>query len=255
MPSLSCSFNIYNDANALPGMLENAAQWCDSFYCIHAGPGGKPSNDGTMEILEKWGIKPVMMDVMEGFGVIRSRLIHECGCDWSMIIDADERLPVIRHTMTCAGSDKYPEVRNPNLTVTKGQAFDQMKVLRSMLETADGFDAVVMPRYHWMDFSSNRPAQNFCDIKDFQCRLVRNVDHVGYKPERKIHEHIIDKRTGGEPNMIRQNPHEREVALFHYHNFFKPQEPAQNAEDLATYQALDKSLTEGMWLERAAGNA
>lgn len=204
-----------------------------------------------MEILEKWGIKPVMMDVMEGFGVIRSRLIHECGCDWSMIIDADERLPVIRHTMTCSGSEKYPDTPNPNVTVTKGIAFDQMKALRSMIENADGFDAIVMPRFHWMDASLTRPAQNWNDHRDLQCRLVRNLPNIGYKPERKIHEHIVDAKTGGEPNMLRQGHHEREVVIYHLHNHFKPMEGAQNAEDLATYRALDESLTKGMWLENA----
>lgn len=251
MPSLACSFNIYNDNWALPGMLENASQWADAIYCIHAGPGGKASNDGTMETLEKWGIKPVMADVMEGFGVIRSRLIHECGCDWALLIDADERVPVIRHAMSCSGTDKYPEVANPNLTVSKGLPFDQMKALKSLIGSAEEQDAIVMPRYHWMDSSHQRPAQNFCDIKDYQCRCIRNVPHVGFRPERKLHEHIVDARTGGEPNMFRQNPHEREIAFFHYHNFFKPMEAEQNAEDLQTYKALDASLVGGMWLESA----
>lgn len=251
MPSLSCSFNIYNDNLALPGMLENAAQWADSFYCIHASPGGKPSTDGTMETLEKWSIKPVMADVMEGFGVIRSRLIHECGCDWSFIVDADERVLPIRHIMTCEGDQKYPEHPFPDLKVTKGQAFDQIKALRCMIDNADGFDAIVLPRYHFMDCSYNHPAQNWNQHRDLQCRLVRNVEHVGYKPERLIHEHIIDKRSGQEPAMLRPNQNEREVAIFHLHPFFKPMNPAKNVEDLQTYQALDKSLTEGMWLEKA----
>lgn len=251
MASLACSFNIYNDANALPGMLENASQWADSIYCIHAGPGGKASNDGTMEILEKWGIRPVMADIMEGFGVIRSRLIHECGCDWTLLMDADERFPVIRPTMTCSGTEKFPEFPNPNLKVTFGNSFDQLKALKGLIECAEGNDAIVMPRYHFFDFTHKRPSQSFSAEKDFQCRCVRNVPHVGYKLERKLHEHIVDYRTGGEPAMVRQTPNEREVALFHYHNFFKPLEPAQNKEDLEIYRALSSELTKGMWLESA----
>jgi hypothetical protein len=166
-------------------------------------------------------------------------------------MDADERVPVMRRTMTCSGSEKYPEFRNPNLTVSFGNSFDQLKALKSLIDSAEGQDAIVMPRYHFMDMTLRRPAQNWCDNKDFQCRCVRNAPHIGYKPERKLHEHLVDFRTGNEPDMIRQNPNEREVALFHFHNFFKPQEPSQNAEDLETYRALDAGLTSGMWLESA----
>lgn len=251
MPSLACSFNIYNDNLALPGMLESASQWADSFYCIHASPGGKLSTDGTLETLQSWGITPVMADVMEGFGVIRSRLIHECGADWAFILDADERVLSTRNIMSVEGSDKYPENPNPQLTITKGMPFDQMKLLKSLIDSVDGFDAIVLPRYHFMDAGFTRPAQSWHQHRDLQCRLVRNVPYVGYKPERKIHEHIIDTRSGNEPAMYRPKEDAREVAIFHLHNVFKPMTPAKNTEDLATYQALDKSLTEGMWLEKA----
>lgn len=254
MSSLGISSCFHAEPNALPGFLESAVQWADEIVMISAPPPGVEHCEESLEIIKKWGGKIVLSSVEEGFGVLRTQCIRESSCEFVAILDADERFPVLRRVMSCAGSEKYPENSNPNLTVTQGAVFDQGKALRSLLDSLEpSQDAVVMPRYHWMDFSHKRPSQNFCDNKDFQCRLVRNAEHIGYKSERKLHEHLVDFRSGNEPNMFRQNPHEREIAIFHYHAFFKALSPEKNKLDMKTYKALDEGLTQGMWLEQAEG--
>lgn len=250
MPSIACCFNIYNDNDALPGMLENASSFFDEIFCIHASPGGKPSTDGTMETLQKWGIKPVMADISVGFGVIRTNLIHGCKCDWAFIMDADERFLPVTPVMRCDGDEQYPANPNPNLKVTVEFAhYNQGAALRAMLDDAEGMNALVMRRRHWMDFSWKRPAQNFSVHADWQCRCIRNVKHVGYDPNVKLHERIIDFSTGGEPAMLRQGLNPRTISYDHFHNHFKPMNGIKNAEDLETYRALDQAGTENMWLQ------
>src|SRR4051812_21836492 len=109
---IAAAYNVFNDAAALRGSLEAAQGFFDNIYVIHSGPGGARSTDGTLELLEEFGIKPVFADMNDGFGVIRTRLIRECGEEWAFLLDADERffpsLPVVR----CGGSERYPA--NPN---------------------------------------------------------------------------------------------------------------------------------------------
>lgn len=247
--SIAACFNVYNESLALPGMLESVSSFFDNLYCIHASPDGKPSDDGTMEILEKWGVKPVMEDISQGFGVIRTKLVHNCGCDWGYIIDADERWHTFAPQMKSEGDDKYPDVANPNVRVEFiNSPYNQGALLRSMIESADGFDAIVGRRRHWMDFSWNHPAQSFDHTPDWQCRCIRNVPNIGFDPNVRLHERIINFSTGGEPNMIRQTMTPRAVFWDHLHVPLKKMNIEKNREDMQTYQQLDKKGTEGMWL-------
>lgn len=254
MPSIACSFNVFNEALALPGMLESASSFFDNLYCIHASPDGKPSTDGTIEILEKWGIKPVMEDISQGFGSIRTKLVHNCGCDWAYIMDADERFHAYAPILKFDGTEKYPDSKNPNVTaMVVGASYSQGSLLRSMIEAADGFDAIVCRRRHWMDFSWKHPAQNADSIPDWQCRVVKNSPLIGFDPKWKLHEKIVNLSTGREPEMIRQTMNPRAVFFDHYHNFFKPRHAEKNREDMNTYKMLDEQNSRGMWLESAAG--
>lgn len=248
MTSIGLSSCFHNEPDALPGFLECAAQFFDELVLISAPPPGVEHCQESIAIIEKFGAKLILSTVEQGFGVLRTQCIWESSCEWVAILDCDERLFPVRRTMTCVGTEKYPENPNPNCVVNFGTPFNQGAILRSMLDCAEGFDALVMPRYHFMDFSMKQACQNFCDIKDFQCRVVRNAPHIAYRPERKMHELIVDTRTGAEPNMIRQEPHAREIAICHFHVPFKKMDTAKNRKDMATYQALDKNLTTEMWL-------
>ena len=79
MASIALCINVYQDAKALRGCLESGSMFFDNIFVIHAGPGGRYSTDGTIEVLEDFGIKPVFDDIERGFGKIRTRLIHDCG--------------------------------------------------------------------------------------------------------------------------------------------------------------------------------
>lgn len=253
MPSIGISSCFHREPDALPGFLESASQFFDEIVMISAPPPNVSHCEESIAIINKFGGKVLLGSVEHGFGVLRTRCIRESSCEWVAILDCDERFPSVRNTLTCHGNEKYPENPNPNVNVQRGQSFDQGKALRSLIESAPDFDAVVMPRYHFMDFSLKKAAQNFCDIKDYQCRLVRNSQHIGFKPERKMHEHLVDFRTGNEPNMIRQQPSEREIAIYHFHVPFKKMSPEKNRLDMQTYQSLDKGLTSDMWLNAASG--
>lgn len=253
MSTIAVAINLYNEAIALPGCLEAASQWADNIFVIHSSPGGKPSNDGTMEILERWGITPIMADISVGFGVIRTRLVQECGCDWAWICDADERAYKYAPLLSCEGDDKFPEAPYPKLTVQElGQPFNQIDHLQHLISNPK-VDAVITRRMHWMDFTFSRPAQNFDKIPDWQARIVRNNGKIGYDPNIKMHERIINFQTGREPFFDRQSMDPRSVTMHHFHNALKPLHPEKNKEDIATYAALDAKGTEGMWIQYAAG--
>jgi hypothetical protein len=130
---IAACINFYNDADALRGCLETSAAFFDNIYCINAGPGGAKSTDGSIELCEQFGATVVFDDIQKGFGVIRSRLIHDCGCTWAFLLDADERFHHKAPVLHCEGVDKYPEVDKPNLSTFKLGAHDQGKALREMI--------------------------------------------------------------------------------------------------------------------------
>lgn len=251
MSTLAACFNVYQDNFALPGALENAASWADSIYVIHASPGMKPSTDGTMETLAAWSIKPVMADIREGFGVIRTRLVHECGCDWAFIMDADERFFANTAVLHCHGTDQFPHQMNPQNTVSvHDPCYAQGKMLRNVINMAgdENYDAVRTCRRAWMDFSMKRPAQNWHAIQDWQIRCLRNRPHIGYDPNIKMHERVLDFRTGQEPKQFKSDDTSRGLFHDHFSIFFKGMEAGQNTEDAEIYNQLEAGSADRMWL-------
>lgn len=250
MSTVACACNVYNDALALPGMLENAAQWADEIFIIHAGPGGKASNDGTMEILEKWQIKPIMADIMVGFGVIRTRLIHECKCDWAIITDSDERLLINGRVLRCVGEDQFPSTMQPkNRVDIIDHSFCHWRWLKGVIDGAgDDYDAIRMMRRAWMDMGMRIPAQSWVKHPDHQIRCVKNNGHIGYTSDVRMHERIVDFRTGGTPRLFQIDDPDRNFYFEHFHPFFKARELAQNQEDLEIYEQLSPGVTQHMWL-------
>lgn len=244
--TIGLSSNVYNDALALPGLLENASSWANDIVIIHAGPNGKASTDGTMEILEKWGVRTVMSKIDDGFGAVRTQCIRESRTDFVMILDADERFHPLAPALTCDGTEGYPHVQKPNLRVESHGIFDQSHLLRELM--GHGKEAIRMCRRHWFDFSWKKPCQNWCSIPDWQMRLVRRFDNIGFDPATKMHEHLINIDTKEEVQFAscwQGNP--QGLHIDHYHCFFKPKEPEQRKEDLDIYEALHTGSTADMW--------
>jgi len=240
MASIGLTFNIYNDALALPGLLENAAPFFDDITAVHAGPNGKLSDDGTIEILERWGVRICMSSINEGFGAVRTQCIRESMTDWVMIMDADERFFPLMPALTCEGTEKYPDIDAPNLTViNEGKIYNQGALLRKVIETPGAF-AIRTSRRHWFDYSMKRPTQNWQTVEpDWQLRIVKNDPRVRYTSNVKMHERIVFGDTGKEPSHVAFNQ-ELTNALYHdhFHCFWKPQEPAQREHDVRIYDAL-----------------
>lgn len=221
------------------GLLEIGARYFDNIFIVHSGPGGTRSTDGTIELCEQFGVTPVFDDIQNGFGVIRSRLIHDCGCEWAMIMDADERFFPHINMMDCAGSESYPAVSSPQLAVTiKPDLIDQGSQLKWLISHPQ-FDAIRATRRHWFDFTMRKPTQNWMLNQDHQLRIVRNRGEIGYQTDRVMHERLIDSRTGGTPKFAEQDAY---GGLFydHFHMHFRRSQPGKKEANERNYSLLER---------------
>lgn len=246
MITLGLACNVYNEANALPGFLEMAAcGFWDDVCFYHAGPGGKYSDDGTIELIEKWGFRIAHGKIDEGFGIVRTATIRFSKCDWVMLLDADERFYPWAPQITCAFQDipktvpsnwENREHLSQNLHTTfTGEPYAQGAWLKSILEHHTTLGAVTAIRRHWHDFSWRWPTQNWLLIPDWQMRIVRNIEPIHYDANRRMHEILLDDR--GPINTHR--PNNTHGPFFdHYHMFFKEMEPEQRAHDIRIYDAI-----------------
>jgi len=266
--------NIYNEANAITGWLESAAKFADHISVYHAGPNGAKSDDGTIEILEKWKIPITYGSIDEGFGPVRTKTVRTSPCDYVILLDADERFDAIAQVLGCHGeSTPREEVNqllydysNPNyvdsqviqpydakidftacpsnfenmaklganLTVSYGEVYTQGAWVRDIIEKHD-YDAIKSIRRHWHDFSMKRPTQNWHTEPDFQMRIVKNVDSVYFGG--RMHEGLHGAPNHYQPNFT-HGPF-----LDHFHLFFKKLEPTQRKHDIAIYNSINEGRT------------
>lgn len=236
--SIAMCCNVYNDANAIRGLLETSSPFFDELFVVHSGPQGTLSNDGTIEICESFGVKLVFDDIEKGYGIIRSRLIHECGCDWAFILDADERFFPTIPLMHCEGEENYQlGGPPPNLKVTKKSDIVNQGLLIRELIAKEEYMAIRTTRRHWWDFKMNQPCMNWLRDPDHQLRIVRNTPDVGYLHEQKMHERLIDFRTKGEPKSYRQ---EGIYSPFHdhFHMFYRNTQKGKKEANEANYARL-----------------
>lgn len=231
-PSIAMCCNVYNDAAPLRGLLETSARFFDELFIVHSGPGGARSNDGTIELCESFGCKIVFDDIQKGFGVIRSRLIHEHGCEWGMILDADERFFPMLPELEC--SDDL--VAHP-----RSLPCHQGDTLRRVISDPRAM-AIRSTRRHWHDFSMTRPTQNWFENRDHQLRIVRNVPQIAYQADRVMHERLIDSRTGHDPVFYEQDDY---LGPFHdhFHMYFRTTEPGKKEANELNYSRLERGET------------
>lgn len=245
-PSIGVAATFRDECNALPGFLESASHFFDEIFLADCSMDMTHSTDGSLEILEKWGIKDVpLWNLSAGFGAIRSQLIHTSKTDYTVILDCDERMNVAMPVYRCEGTDRYPAQEKPNLKVSIIQScYNHKELLVQKIQEAErrGIRAVRFQRRHFFDFSYTRPCENWCTIKDYQLRCLKGRADVGYKTLPKMHESAVDARTGKSPEYVEDDP------LFgpfidHFHCHFKPMEPEQRKADIAAYDALHHSDT------------
>lgn len=246
--------NVYNEARALPGWIETHIPFFDDIRVLHAGPQGERSNDGTLELLERWGIPVEFCAIDEGFGAVRTRAIRRSPCDYVMLLDADERFFPVHRVLACAGTATpqhevdwilqqydFRGVRLPNwenvgklgenLRVDIGEPYNQGARLREILE-CDRPDAVCTVRRHWHDFSFRRPTQNWYTDPDWQLRLVRNHPSIYFDPDTRMHERLV-----GAHNVFRADM-TRGPFFDHFHFTFKRMEQEQRRHDIMIYDAI-----------------
>lgn len=237
--SIGIALNVYNEHNALPGALEHASRFFDDILVIHAGPGGAYSNDGTIEILEQWGVRTIFDKIDDGFGTLRTKLIRNSATEWVWISDADERFFRYIPAYSVHGTGQYPQDPVPNLQVGICEpVYDQGALLRHKINVeCKEADALRTVRRHWMNINMSRPCQDWYKCEDWQLRCVRNSDYIRYVSEVKMHERIEDKRTGRDPRYGTSNV---KTGPFtdHFHVPFKLMEPDQRQHDIRIYNAL-----------------
>ena len=241
--SIAACANVYNEAPALRGMLETASSYFDNIFIIHSGPNGAYSTDGTIELCEEFGIKPVFDDISKGYGVIRSRLIHESGCAWSFILDGDERFHPITPVLRCEGEDEWSPARgfdkDVDLTVIDtGEISNQGKLLKMVIQN-EQWMAIRTIRRHWYDFSFKRATENWTKKRDYQLRIVRNLPEIGYETNRKMHEHLKDSRTGQDPVYATGDEY---TGIFHdhYHLHFRKTQVNKKLWNELNYNRLNR---------------
>lgn len=235
--SIALSVNVYQDAAALRGLLELGSRYFDNIFILHTGPGGVKSTDGTIELCESFGIKPVFDDIQRGFGAIRTRLIRDCGCEWAMIMDADERFYPQIQVITCEGEDRYPAVKDPKITVTKHpQIIDQGAHIKNQIKNPE-LMAIRATRRHWFDFTMTKLCENYMTIFDHQLRIVRNSPHISYS--KAMHEALWDDRTGKTPKFLEQDPTGGPF-YEHFHMWFRRSQPGHKESNEQNYARLER---------------
>jgi hypothetical protein len=239
MSSIALAINVYQDAAALRGLLESGSRYFDNIFILHTGPGGARSTDGTIELCQSFGISPIFDDINKGFGTIRSRLIHDCGCDWAMLLDADERFYPQLPVMVCEGSESYPDQPHPKLTVThKRDVIDQGAHVKNLINNPDTM-ALRSTRRHWFDFTMKKPSQNWLINRDHQMRIVRNNPKIGYVKERVMHEWLRDFRTDKDPVFVCQDEMGGPF-IDHFHLHFRKEQPGHKEFNETNYARLSR---------------
>lgn len=238
--SISLGCNVYNDAAALRGLLETAAPFFDNLFFVHSGPGGAYSTDGTIELIEQFGATIVFDDIQRGYGAIRTRLIHDCGCTFCFVADADERFFPQLPQYHCEGVEHYPEHPEPNLSVFRRehQICNQGQKLKDLIQDPNVM-AIRSTRRHWFDHGMRRPSQNWLINRDHQLRIVRNIPEIGYETGKVMHERLIDTRTGNTPVYVAQHDYEGPFHD-HFHLHYRRTQPGKKEANEQNYQRLER---------------
>lgn len=237
MSSIAAAYNVWRDAKALRGSLEASSGYFDNIFVLVTPPGGEANKDDeTCDLLREFGIDPKFGDINKGYGVIRSRLVHECGCEFAMILDSDERFRPSQEALRCVGTEQYPKHPNPALTVKKSRELIYPGLTLKDIIKDGNIDAVKGVRRHWFDFSHTRPSQNWHDHPDWQLRIVRNRAEIHYDTSVRMHERLIDSRTKDTPRHFTGE----NIFWDHYHLFYRRAHPGSKEWNEQNYQRLER---------------
>lgn len=273
--------NVYNEANALPGWLESASKFADWIGVMDSGPAGRRSDDGTLDILQKWRIPVQSCSIDDGYGVVRTATIRMCPCDWVMLLDADERFDAFAQVLTCAGEstprqeadDILYDYSNPNFAkdvprfqVTQSydkqidfsvcpSNFENLKFLGAKLSVTCG---EVYNQIAWVKqmIADNTALDAIKVVRRHWHDFSRKRPTQNWHHEPDYQMRFLRRRDS---IFFAQDTrmHERIVGadcvhdpnfthgpfFEHYHCHFKPQEVEQRGYDVAVYNAINEGKT------------
>lgn len=251
--------NVFNEVNALPGWLETHLPFFDDVRVLHAGPQGDYSDDGTIELLERWRVPITYTRIDDGFGMVRTMALRISPCDYVMILDADERFYPVCEMLRCRGESTphseadrilraydFREGKRPDwsevaklgsgLLVEFGSLYHQGQELRAILEQKRP-DVVLATRRHWHEFGFRRPTQNWETEPDWQARIVRNDGSIYFDAGTAMHERLVGA------NRVYNGDGVMGPFFDHFHFAFKRMEEKQRAHDVAIYDAIHEGKT------------
>lgn len=244
-PSIGIASTFRDECNALPGYLESAARVFDAIYLVDCSMDLSPSTDGSLDIIRKWGLPdPPRWSLAKGFGSVRSQLVHSCPTDWVIVADIDERIQGAAYEMTCEGTEKFPDIEQPDLRVTRGGVYDHFALIVEKIMEAErrGLKAVRFQRRHWFAPDFTRPCENWNMRKDYQLRCMKARSGIGFTEFPRMHERAIDSTLNRDPEYVEDDAI-RGPFFDHLHLHFKKMEPDQRKADIAAYDALHHSGT------------
>lgn len=255
--SLGICANVYQEKFAMPGWLQMATSGLfDDVFVVSSPPADAPPDEETIELIKAAGVRLIHTTIDAGYGVVRTRCMREAKTEWLLISDADERIPPMLPLLRCEGTEKYPDTPTPNLSVFRDQqSFDQGALIRSLIASAGGKDAIRMSRRAWFDAPGvyQKPQQSWSLVPDWQLRLVRAANpFLFYDPNVLIHERLLHSQTWTEPSWA-TGDQVRGPFIEHHSGYFKAMEPEQNATDAEIYERLEAGCVEKMWLHHAPG--
>lgn len=278
MITLGLVCNFYNEVNALPGFLEAHAPYFDHISMYQSGPNGVESDDGSIEVIDKWKFPIHRGKIDDGFGIVRTAAIRSSPCDWVMLLDADERFFHKTQVLTCSGESTPRDVvdavlydyGNPNFAKDGPQVvqpydaaidftacpsnFENLKLLGAKLSVSFG---EVYNQGAWLrQMLADNPALDAIKVirrhwHDFTMQRPTQNWHtdpdfqmrlVRNKPSiyfaRDTRMH--EKVVGAE---CVHEPNMTHGPFFdHFHCWFKPMEATQRGHDIAIYSAIDQGL-------------
>lgn len=279
MPTIGLVANVYNEVNALPGWLETHLPFFDDVRVLHAGPQGAYSDDGTIELLQKWRVPTEFCAIDQGFGVVRTMAVRMSPCDWVVVLDADERFYPRLNVMTCEGESTPAATvdsllydygnpnfakdgpRNPQVVQSYDRSidftacpsnFENMAMLGANLRVRPCgrvFDQGAWLREITMDESLDAVRTIRRHWHDFSNRRPTQNWHTD--PDFQVR--VVRNRPGIYWDSAKRmheglvgvqsvyTPDHTQGPFFdHYHIFFKKQEIAQRLHDVSIYNAINE---------------
>ena len=254
-PTIAVVCNFYRESFSLPSFFGPAEDFFDELVFVSSPPERGMADEESIALVQASGHRLIHDTVAQGFGALRTRCISYSKCDWTIILDADERVWASTPMLNCNGTESFPSSPSPALVVTEnGIEMNQRVLLRQLIAKAEaeGSLAVCLSRRHWFDAPGKhrKSCQNWrTGDADWQLRCLKNTPFLCYDPEVKMHERLLFTPTWGEPKFLRASTSEGPF-IDHYSNFYRSMEPAQNTEDIKTYESLQPGCTKDMWISR-----